>query len=45
MMDRCPACGYLFEKEDGYWVTAMIINTAVTEAVFGVMPGALGVVA
>jgi uncharacterized membrane protein YagU involved in acid resistance len=37
MLDQCPACGYVFEKEDGYWVTAMIINTAVTEAVFGIL--------
>jgi uncharacterized protein (DUF983 family) len=32
----CPSCGYTFERESGYWVSAVIVNTAVTEALFGV---------
>lgn len=28
--DRCPTCGHRFEREQGYWVGAMIINTIVT---------------
>ncbi|MEX0757810.1 MAG: DUF983 domain-containing protein [Acidimicrobiia bacterium] len=28
--DRCPTCGLRFEREHGYWVGAMIINTVVT---------------
>jgi uncharacterized protein (DUF983 family) len=30
----CPNCGYVFERQDGYWVGAMIINIAVAEAWF-----------
>jgi hypothetical protein len=26
----CPACGFEFEREPGYWVGAMIINTIVS---------------
>ncbi|HVL63772.1 MAG TPA: DUF983 domain-containing protein [Actinomycetota bacterium] len=33
----CPTCGHLFERESGYWVSAMIVNTAVTEAIFGIL--------
>ena len=32
---RCPRCSYLFERESGYWVSAIIVNTAVTFALFG----------
>ena len=32
----CPTCGYRFERESGYWVSAIIVNTAVTFAIFGV---------
>ena len=31
---HCPSCGFLFEREEGYWVGAMIVNIAVTEAAF-----------
>jgi uncharacterized protein (DUF983 family) len=30
--EHCPACGLRFEREEGYWVGALVINTAV---VFG----------
>ena len=30
----CPVCGVAFERMDGYWLGAMIVNTAVTLAVF-----------
>ncbi len=33
---RCPACGLRFEREEGYWLGAMVINLAVTETLFGV---------
>ncbi len=26
MAERCPTCAYRFEREEGYWVGAMIIN-------------------
>jgi Protein of unknown function (DUF983) len=35
MVPACPQCDLRFEREDGYWVGAVIMNTAVTEAVFG----------
>ena len=31
---HCPRCGFLFEREEGYWVGAMIVNIAVTEGAF-----------
>ncbi len=33
---RCPACSYRFERESGYWVSAIIVNTAVTFSLFGI---------
>lgn len=34
LKDACPRCGYRFAREDGYWVGAVIINTAFTEVIF-----------
>jgi uncharacterized protein (DUF983 family) len=34
---RCPGCNYAFEREEGYWVGALIANIAVAEAVFAVV--------
>ena len=31
----CPTCSYRFERESGYWVSAIIVNTAVTFSLFG----------
>ena len=31
---RCPTCGLGFEREQGYWVGSMIINTVVTFGLF-----------
>jgi len=33
----CPNCGVRFEREEGYWVGAMIMNTIVTFALFGIV--------
>lgn len=30
MRDVCPDCGHRFERESGYWVGAVTINTTVT---------------
>jgi uncharacterized protein (DUF983 family) len=30
MLEDCPTCGHHFERESGYWVGAMIVNTALT---------------
>jgi uncharacterized protein (DUF983 family) len=37
MSERCPHCGFRYERESGYWVGAIIINTAVTEGLFGIL--------
>lgn len=29
MRNHCPACGHRFEREPGYWVGAVIINTII----------------
>jgi uncharacterized protein (DUF983 family) len=34
LRDSCPSCGYIFAREDGYWVSAIIVNMAVIEGVF-----------
>jgi hypothetical protein len=34
MHTHCPGCGLYYEREEGYWVGALIINTAVTFATF-----------
>ncbi len=31
MYDRCPVCGWKFEREEGYWTGAMAVNLVVTE--------------
>ena len=35
LRDACPSCGLDFEREEGYWVGAMIVIFAVVEVVFG----------
>ena len=34
MKDDCPRCGLHFEREEGYWTGAMMINLGVTEVIF-----------
>lgn len=34
MREHCHQCGLEFEREDGYWVGAVIVNTTVTFATF-----------
>lgn len=31
---RCPNCGLLFEREEGYWVGSMIVITTITFGLF-----------
>ena len=35
--DSCPNCHYQFAREEGYWVGAVIMNTAITEGIFFVL--------
>jgi hypothetical protein len=41
MVDRCPRCGYLFNREEGFFLGALLINFAVTEILLGVVLGAM----
>ncbi|HEU4318575.1 MAG TPA: DUF983 domain-containing protein [Acidimicrobiia bacterium] len=41
MHDHCPGCGLHFEREPGYWVGAVTINTVVIFATFLVTFGGL----
>jgi uncharacterized protein (DUF983 family) len=34
MAERCPRCDLRFEREEGQWVGAMIVNFVVTELAF-----------
>lgn len=34
MVPVCPTCRLDFEREEGYWTGAMMVNLAVTEGVF-----------
>lgn len=36
LVDDCPRCDWHFEREEGYWVSAIIVNTGVTMALFGI---------
>ena len=36
MVDRCPTCDLQYEREEGYWLGAVLINTVVTIGLFTV---------
>jgi uncharacterized protein (DUF983 family) len=31
MVERCPRCGYRFEREEGFFLGSYVINLAITE--------------
>ena len=31
MYQKCPVCGWTFEREEGYWTGAIAVNLAITE--------------
>ena len=31
MYERCPVCGWRYEREEGYWTGAIAVNLVVTE--------------
>lgn len=37
--ESCPGCGLVFEREDGYWLGAMIVAMALVIVVFAVVFG------
>lgn len=41
MHEHCPRCGLRFEREPGYWVGAVIINTTVSFGAFVLLFGGL----
>lgn len=34
MVERCPRCGHRFERNDGFWLGSIMINTTFTFGVF-----------
>ena len=32
MKERCPGCGYLFEREEGFFLGAYVINLGIAQA-------------
>jgi uncharacterized protein (DUF983 family) len=37
MKERCPRCGYRFEREEGFFLGAYVVNLAVAEALIAVL--------
>ena len=37
MKERCPTCGYKFEREQGFFVGAYLINFAITEGLLFIL--------
>jgi uncharacterized protein (DUF983 family) len=37
LAERCPRCGYSFEREEGYWVGAIIVNLGLAQILFMVI--------
>ena len=37
MRERCPRCGYVFAREDGFALGAILMNFAVAEALLAVV--------
>jgi uncharacterized protein (DUF983 family) len=38
MNDRCPVCGLVFEKEEGFFLGAMVFSYTLTALIAGVVP-------
>ncbi len=41
MVDRCPRCGYRFDREEGFFLGAFVINFTVTTALLFVLVGVM----
>ena len=37
MAERCPGCGYRFEREEGFFLGAYVVNLAIVEGVLLVL--------
>src|SRR5437660_11036329 len=38
MYEKCPVCGWRFEREEGYWTGAIAVNLVVTELLIVIVP-------
>ncbi|MBV8695723.1 MAG: DUF983 domain-containing protein [Ktedonobacteraceae bacterium] len=45
MYDQCPVCHFVYEREEGYFSSAMAINLIITELLVAAIVIPLGVVA
>jgi uncharacterized protein (DUF983 family) len=37
LLSNCPRCGFRFEREEGYWTGAMIVNIGACELWFAIL--------
>jgi uncharacterized protein (DUF983 family) len=37
MKERCPRCGYRFEREEGFFLGAVVVNLAVAEVLMALL--------
>ena len=37
MYEKCPVCGWRFERESGYWTGAIAVNLVVTELLIAIV--------
>ena len=37
MLERCPRCDYRFEREEGSWLGAYVVNFGITEGFLAIM--------
>ena len=37
MAAECPRCGLVFEREEGYWLGAIIMNTLLSELIIALL--------
>src|SRR5947208_16329705 len=43
MYERCPVCGWRYEREEGYWTGAIAVNLAATELLIALVVVTLAV--
>ncbi|MBF6590838.1 MAG: hypothetical protein IVW57_09965, partial [Ktedonobacterales bacterium] len=44
MRERCSVCGWVFEREEGYWTGAMAVNLVVSELIIAAFAIPLAIV-
>jgi hypothetical protein len=43
MYEKCPVCGWRYEREEGYWTGAVAVNLVVTELLIALVAVPLAV--